>query len=129
MNSPLDPALIQLVQQELKSLEDDVKNMSVECDEERTKVQSELQNCASVLDELQQRMERLEIDQQNMAHRAELTKKKMEGLETGQQNIEQLAGLTKNRVDELEGRVNVIEDEISIREGNKLDKLTFKQHQ
>ncbi|XP_078384766.1 uncharacterized protein LOC144667229 isoform X2 [Oculina patagonica] len=82
MNSPVDPALIQLVQQEVKSLQDDVKNMSVECDKERNKVQSELQNCADGLEELQKRMERLEIDQQNMEHRVGLTEKRVDDLET-----------------------------------------------
>ena len=65
MNSPVDPALVQLLQQELKSLQDDVKNMSAECDEEKSKVQSELQNFVSVLVEMEKRMERLEIRQQN----------------------------------------------------------------
>ena len=66
MNSPVDPALLKLVQQELKSLQDDVKNMSAECDEEKNKVQSELQNFAIVLDEMEQKIERLQIRQQNM---------------------------------------------------------------
>ncbi len=95
MNSPLDPALIQLVQQELKSLQDDVKNMSVEYDKERNKVESELQNCASVLEELRQRVE---------------------CLETGQQNI-------KKTVDELKARVGFVEDQISEGEGNVIKTL------
>ena len=69
MNSPVDPALIQLLQQELTSLQDDVKNMSAECDEQNSKVQSELQNFVRVLDEMEQRMERLEIRQQNTEDR------------------------------------------------------------
>ena len=62
MNSPVDPALIQLVQEELRSLQHDVKNMSAECDKEKTKVQSELQNCISVFEEMKPRMERLESE-------------------------------------------------------------------
>ena len=116
MNSPVDPVLIQLVQQELKFLQDGAKNMSVEYEEERNKVQSELQNCASFLRELQQRVERLEIDQQNIECRSMLTEK---------------------RVDDVDGRVRAIEDKLSnrevTREGNgflkqslKVDKSTKK---
>ena len=42
MNSPVDPALLQLVHQELKSLHDVLDNMSVESVEEKTKVRCEL---------------------------------------------------------------------------------------
>lgn len=90
MNSPVDPALIQLLQQELKSLQDDIKNMSAECDEEKSKVQSELQNFASVIDEVKQRMERLEIRQQN----------------------------TESEFDDFKDRMSVVEDTIYKREGN-----------
>ena len=88
MNSPVDPVLLQLVQQNLNSLQDEVKNMSADCEEEKTKVQTALQNCASVLEDLKQRVIRLE---------------------TGQQNIERQAELTKNRVGDLEDRVTVVE--------------------
>ena len=77
MNSPVDPVLIKLVQQELISLQEEVNNMSAQCDNERTKVQSELQNFNSVLEELQQRMERLEIGQQNMGRRIDDVGKEM----------------------------------------------------
>ena len=59
INSPVDPALLQLVHQELKSLQDDVDNMSVEIEEEKTKVQSELQNVATSLEEMKQRVKHL----------------------------------------------------------------------
>ncbi len=96
MNSPLDPTLIQLVQQELKSLQDDVKNMSVEYDKERTKLVSDLQNCASaIIEELRQKVERLE---------------------TGQQNIEKT-------VDGLKSRIGVDEDQISEGEGNMIKNI------
>lgn len=90
MNSPVDPALIQLVQQELKSLQDDVQNMSAECDKEKTKIQSELQNCVSILEEMQQRMERLEIRQQN----------------------------TESELGDVKGRISAIEDTVFKPEGN-----------
>ncbi len=131
MNSPVDPTLIQLVQQELKSLQDDVKNMSVECDEKKTKVQTELQNCANGLEELHQKMERLEIGQQNMKHRAGLTEKRVDNVE-GRVNVveenmskregleiamEHRAELTEKRVDDVEGRVSVVEEKMSKRDG------------
>ena len=96
MNSPVDPALIQLVQQELKFLQDGVKNMSVEYEKERTKVQSELQNCASALKMLQERVK---------------------SWETGQLNIERWTRQTEKRVDDVEDRVGVVEDTMSKREG------------
>ena len=88
MNSPADPALIQLVQQELKSLQDDVKSIAEYC-KEKDKVQSELQNCISVLEEMKPRMERLEICQQN----------------------------TEREIDDVKGRINAIEDAMHKAEG------------
>ena len=58
--SPVDPALLQLVQQEVKSLEDVVNNMSVEFEEEKTSVQRELQNVAIILEEMKHRVQGLE---------------------------------------------------------------------
>ena len=71
LNSPVDPALLQLVQQEVKSLEDVVNNMSVEFEEEKTSVQRELQNVAIILEEMKHRVQRLETGQQNLECRTE----------------------------------------------------------
>jgi len=60
LNSPVDPVLLQLVQQEVKSLQDYVKNMSVESGEERAKVLQELQKITITLEEMKQRVQRLE---------------------------------------------------------------------
>ena len=60
MNSPVDPALLQLVQQEVKSLQDDVNNMSVEFGEEKIRVQHELEQYERILEEVKQRVRRLE---------------------------------------------------------------------
>lgn len=90
MNSPVDPALMKLVQQELKSLQDDVKNMSAECDKEKSKLQSELQNAVSVLEEMEQKMERLEIRQQN----------------------------AESEIGDVKDRMSAVEDTIYKREGN-----------
>ena len=57
MNFPVDPALLQGVQQNIKTLQDDVDNMSVEYVQERVKLQTELQN---VLKEMEERIQRSE---------------------------------------------------------------------
>ena len=59
MNSPVDPALLQLVLQEVKLLRDNLKNLSVEFDQEKVRVQQELQNAAIILEEMEQTVERL----------------------------------------------------------------------
>ena len=58
MNSPVDPALLQLVQQEVKFLQDSVNNLSVEFDQEKVTVQQQLQ-------EMKQMVERLKTFQGN----------------------------------------------------------------
>ena len=60
MNSPVDPTLLQLVDQEIKSLQDDVNLISVEFEEEKTRVQRELQNIATVLEEMKLSVQKLE---------------------------------------------------------------------
>lgn len=66
LNSPVDPALLQLVQQEVKFLQDNVKNLSVEFDQEKVRVQQELQNVAAkILEEMKQMVERLKTFQGN----------------------------------------------------------------
>ena len=81
MNSPVDPALLQLVQQECKSLQDAVNNMSVEFEEEKRKVQHELQNVATTLEEIERRMQRVEIGQQNLGHRTGILEDRIEDFE------------------------------------------------
>lgn len=54
MNSPVDPALLHLVQQEVKFLQDHVNNLSVEFDQDKMEVQQELQNTAVILKEMKQ---------------------------------------------------------------------------
>ena len=65
MNSPVDPALLQLVQQEVKFLQDNVNNLSVEFEQERVRVQRELQNADITLEEMKQTVERLKNFQGN----------------------------------------------------------------
>ena len=82
MNSPVDKALLQLVQQQLKSLQDDVGDMSVEFESEKREVQQELRNVAVILEEMKQRVE------------------------TGQQSLECRTGLVEERVTNMDLRIN-----------------------
>jgi len=81
MNSPVDPALLQLVQQEVKSLQDDVKNMSVKFKEEKAKVQQELQRITLTLEELKQRVQRLEDFQEEANQRFGLVEDQVHNLQ------------------------------------------------
>ena len=65
MNSHVDPTLLQLVQQEAKFLRDNVKNLSVEFDQEKVRVQQELENAAIILEEMKQTVDRLKKFQGN----------------------------------------------------------------
>lgn len=66
LNSPVDPALLQLVQQEVKFLQDSINNLSIEFDQDRVKVQQELQNAAAVnLEAMKRMVERLNLFQGN----------------------------------------------------------------
>ena len=60
MNSPVDQHLLQLVQQDVKLLENAVKHMSVESDEEMTKVLDELQKCWTSLEDMKNRVTLIE---------------------------------------------------------------------
>lgn len=68
MNSPVDPALLQLVQQDLKFLQDNVDNLSVEFDQEKVKVQEELKNAVIILQEMKQTVQRFQNFQGNYAY-------------------------------------------------------------
>ena len=68
MNSPVDPALLQLVQQDLKFLQDNVDNLSVEFDQEKVKVEQELKNAVIILQEMKQTVQRFQNFQGNHAY-------------------------------------------------------------
>ncbi|KAJ7375836.1 hypothetical protein OS493_038519 [Desmophyllum pertusum] len=89
VNSPVDSVLLHLVQQELKTLQDAVDNMSVEFEEEKTKVQHELQNVARTLKEMEQKVQRLETGQQILeTGQQRLGDWRQQTLETGQQKLD-----------------------------------------
>ena len=60
MNSPLDQALLKLVHQNVKSLENEVKNWSEELKEDKEKVQQQLQIFDLSFEEINERLLRLE---------------------------------------------------------------------
>ncbi|XP_068698241.1 protein NLRC3-like [Montipora foliosa] len=108
MNSPIDPVLLQLVQQGLQSLQDDVRNMSVEFEEERRKVQHELKNVATALEEVEQRVQLLE---------------------TGQRTLEHRSGLLEDRMDHFEGAVNQKIERLESSKQSTEDKVNLLQEQ
>ena len=81
MNSPVDPALLQLVQQEVKSLQDSFDNMSLVCEAEKVKINQELEKIAVSLEEMKQRLHRLETRQQALERRADLADGRMDNFE------------------------------------------------
>lgn len=81
MNSPVDPALLQLVQQEVKSLQDSFDNMSLACEAEKVKINQELEKIAVSLEEMKQRLHRLETGQRTLEHRADLADGRMDDFE------------------------------------------------
>ena len=60
MNAPVDPALLQLVQQHVNTLETDVSNLAFEVEDDRKKVKEALQNIKADLEELERRVSKLE---------------------------------------------------------------------
>ena len=52
LNSPVDPVLLQLVQQGVKFLQDNINNLSVEFDQDKIKVQQELQNATAEMKQM-----------------------------------------------------------------------------
>jgi len=110
MNSPIDPTLLQLVQQELKSLQDDVKSMSVELEDEKRKVQHELKSVATTLEDMEQRVQMLETGQQTLEHRSVLFEDRMDNFEGAVnqriQKLESSKQSTEDKVHHLQGVVN-----------------------
>lgn len=62
----MDQALLQLVQQEVKALQDGIDNMAVEFENEKAKIQNELQTFVVILEEMKQRVYRLETGLHNV---------------------------------------------------------------
>lgn len=81
MNSPVDPALLQVVQQELKSLQDVVDNMCLELNQKKTKIQHELRSIAVTLNYMEKRLQRLEIGQQNLESHVDQTDSRLDKIE------------------------------------------------
>ena len=95
MNSPVDPALLHLVHQEVKSLEDNLDKLSVEFEEERAKVRQLLRTVSTDLEQMRQSVLRLK---------------------TGQQNLECRTGIVEERMDDVEGRINDFEGRLVYKE-------------
>ena len=90
MNSPVDQALLQLIHQNIHSLENEVKNWCDEHKDEREKVQRQLQKVARGFKEINQRLLRLETGHQRL-------ETEQQRLETGHQRLK--TGLKRSRKD------------------------------
>nr|XP_058952188.1 NACHT, LRR and PYD domains-containing protein 3-like [Pocillopora verrucosa] len=113
-NSPVDPVLLQLVQQELNFLQVSVDNMCVENEEDKTKVANALRTVEESLEEMKKRVENLEFRVEVVERRQDdfegPVRKKIKRLESNQQN-------TKSRVELVEDGMNVVEDKVNVVEG------------
>ncbi|CAH3046497.1 unnamed protein product [Pocillopora meandrina] len=113
-NSPVDPVLLQLVQQELNFLQVSVDNMCVENEEDRTKVANALRTVGESLEEMKKRVENLEFRVEVVERRQDdfegPVRKKIKRLESNQQN-------TKSRVELVEDGMNVVEEKVNVVEG------------
>ncbi|CAH3037977.1 unnamed protein product, partial [Pocillopora meandrina] len=90
MNSPVDPALLQVVQQELKSLQDVVDNMCLELNQKKTKIQHELRSIAVTLNYMEKRLQRLEIGQRNLESHVDQTDSRLDKIEVFPQKFVEL---------------------------------------
>ncbi|CAH3165111.1 unnamed protein product, partial [Porites evermanni] len=122
MNSPVDPALLQLVQQEVKFLQDSVNNLSVEFDQERVRVQQELQNAAIILEEMKRMVERLKTFQEdadqrfgNLETRTGQVEDQVHSLE---EDTAQRFGKLETRTGQVEDQVHILEEDTAQRFGN-----------
>ena len=96
MNSPVDQALLQLVHQNVHSLENEVKNWSEELKEEKERVQQQLQKFDGAFEEINQRLLRLETGLKR-------SRKDHERLTTKQRRLESHSGDVEQRVIQCEG--------------------------
>ncbi|XP_015762954.1 PREDICTED: golgin subfamily A member 6B-like [Acropora digitifera] len=88
MNSPVDQALLQLIHQNIHSLENEVKNWCDEHKDEREKVQRQLQKVARGFKEINQRLLRLETGHQRLETEQQRLETGHQRLETEQQRLE-----------------------------------------
>lgn len=92
MNTPVDPALLKLVQHHVSALKTDVDKMSFEMEDDRKEVKKALQDVNAHLDELEKRVSMVE---QGVKH-----------LEIQQSSM-------KENVDDLQQRVVQVEERMS----------------
>ncbi|XP_067016981.1 NLR family CARD domain-containing protein 3-like [Acropora muricata] len=103
MNSPVDQALLQLVHQNVHSLENEVKNWSEELKEEKERVQQQLQKFDGAFEEINQRLLRLETGLKR-------SRKDHERLKTKQRRLESHSGDVEQRVIQCEDEISVLKE-------------------
>ncbi|XP_074606495.1 uncharacterized protein LOC141859558 isoform X2 [Acropora palmata] len=89
INSPVDQTLLQLVHQNVHSLENEVKNWSEGVKEEKEKVQQQLQIFDLAFKEINPRLRRLETGQLRLKRDHERLKTKQRRLESHSRDVEQ----------------------------------------
>ncbi|XP_022787229.1 NACHT, LRR and PYD domains-containing protein 3-like isoform X1 [Stylophora pistillata] len=130
-NSPVDPLLLQLVQQEVNFLQVCVDNMCVENEEDKTKVTNELRTIDASLEEMKKRVENLECDVEVVKGRLDdfegPMRKKIKRLESNQQStdsrvelVEDCMTVVDEKVNVVGGKVNVVEDKVNVVENSVL---------
>ena len=81
MNSPVDPALLQLFQKELNSLRDVVDNMAEEIKGDKTKIHDEIEIIVNCVEEMKQRIDNLEESHVNALHQTKQIENRVTTLE------------------------------------------------
>ena len=81
MNSPVDQHLLQLVQQDVKSLEDVVENVCEESEKEKKKVLDELQKCWTALEDTKQKLESVENRVDGFEYRVDGAERRIDDFE------------------------------------------------
>lgn len=106
MNSPVDQDLLQLVQQNVESLKDAVKDMSEESENEKKKVVDELLRCSTALEDIKQRVELIENKVGGVEGKVDGFENVFDGFQNRVHGIENIVDGVENRVGRVEGTVS-----------------------
>ena len=108
MNSPVDQALLQLVHQNVYSLENEVRNWCEELKEEKDKVGQQLQIFDFAFKGIKLRLQRLETGHERLETEQQRLETGHQRLETKQQKLESHSRDVEQRVIKCEGTVHLL---------------------
>ena len=97
MNTPVDPALLQLVQHHVNALKTDVDKLTFDVEDERDAVKKALSEIRVHLEELEDRVATVEQDVKHVQDEQSDIKEKIDSLTSGQENL-------RERVAQVEGK-------------------------